>query len=31
VWQLPEPSRELPAPHNDQQYAARDTRAERVP
>jgi hypothetical protein len=31
VWQLPEPSRELPVPSGGRHYAARDTRAERVP
>jgi transposase len=31
VWRLPEPYRELSAPHAERQYAARDGHAETVP
>jgi hypothetical protein len=31
VWRLPEPSHELPAPHADQQYAARAAQGAGVP
>jgi hypothetical protein len=31
IWQLPEPSREFPAPPADRQYAARDAHGVSVP